>query len=215
MPAARTGAYWTEERLVTAMAAETGNVREVFMSIAKLMAGAAGVAVLAAAAATLAQPAKTLPAATTQHIAAARRIAGTDLPQTTIGELFNILRMGNLVDGSLLPVNPATAGPLGQGTYPPLGPVKVFDNLYVVGSTFVDAWILVTSDGIIQFDAMNNESDAKTIIEPAYAKLGLDPKKIKYIVLTHGHFDHFGGAPYFQKKYGVKVISSREDWDLM
>src|ERR1051326_3898548 len=44
--------------------------------------------------------------------------------------------------------------------------------------------------------------------------VGLDPKQIKYIILTHGHGDHFGGVRYFTTKYpSIRVASA--DWDLM
>ena len=43
----------------------------------------------------------------------------------------------------------------------------------------------------------------------------LDPKNIKYIVVTHGHADHFGGAKYLQEKYGARVLMSAIDWDAI
>jgi len=38
---------------------------------------------------------------------------------------------------------------------------------------------------------------------------------VKYILLGHGHGDHFAGAPYFQEHYGTKVGTSAADWDLI
>ncbi|CCA90016.1 beta-lactamase domain protein (plasmid) [Novosphingobium sp. PP1Y] len=163
----------------------------------------------------VAQEMKALPPDAIAHIEKARHLIGRDLPQTTVGEFFNLLRNSKKTDPKILPANPTTAGPLGKTQYEAVGPVKVFDGVYVVGNAFVDVWIFVTKDGIIQYDAMNNEDDAKNIIEPAYAKLGLDPRNLKYIIISHGHGDHFGGAKYFQQKYGTHVLSSAADWDLM
>ena len=46
-------------------------------------------------------------------------------------------------------------------------------------------------------------------------KLGLDPHDIKYIVITHEHGDHYGGARYLQKTYGAKVVASAIAWQGM
>ena len=42
-------------------------------------------------------------------------------------------------------------------------------------------------------------------------KLGLDPSKIKYVIITHGHADHFGGAAYLQSHFGTHVLVSKAD----
>ena len=47
------------------------------------------------------------------------------------------------------------------------------------------------------------------------AKLGLNPADIKYIVITHGHLDHWGGAKYLQDKYHPHILMGPGDWDLV
>ena len=96
----------------------------------------------------------------------------------------------------------------------PLKPTKVFDDLYCVGSVSVVAWALKTSDGIILIDSMWDDHDAKTIIN-GMESLGLDPSEIKYILLSHGHGDHYGGANYLRNKYGAKVVLTKVDAEFM
>ena len=74
-------------------------------------------------------------------------------------------------------------------------PVKVFDNLYFVGQTEFSAWAVTTSDGIIVLDTIWDYSVEDEIVG-GLAKLGLDPKRIKYAIVSHGHIDHAGGAKY-------------------
>jgi metallo-beta-lactamase class B len=92
---------------------------------------------------------------------------------------------------------------------------KVFDNLYYVGLASVGAWVLQTSEGLILFDALNNAEEAEKFVEGGIVKLGLDPKQIKYLVITHGHGDHFGGVNYIRNKYKPRVLASAADWALM
>ena len=94
-------------------------------------------------------------------------------------------------------------------------PVKIFDNLYYFGFNTVGAWAVPTSQGIILIDTLNSAKDAEEVIEPALKKFGMNPADVKMIILAHAHFDHFGGAPYFQQKYGSKVAMSRIDWDAL
>jgi metallo-beta-lactamase class B len=93
-------------------------------------------------------------------------------------------------------------------------PAKVFDNLYFVGMTEYSSWAVNTSDGIIIIDAIFDYSVEDEIVN-GLTKLGLDPKKIKYVIISHGHTDHAGGAKYLQDHFGARVIMSAADWDLL
>jgi metallo-beta-lactamase class B len=44
---------------------------------------------------------------------------------------------------------------------------------------------------------------------------GADPSTIKYVVVTHAHGDHFGGAQYLADRYGDRVLTAPADWDLL
>ena len=46
-------------------------------------------------------------------------------------------------------------------------------------------------------------------------KVGVDPKSIKYIILSHGHLDHFGGAAKIQEASGARVVAVEEDWKMI
>jgi metallo-beta-lactamase class B len=94
-------------------------------------------------------------------------------------------------------------------------PLKVFDNLYYVGFEQVGTWTLDTGAGLILFDTLNNPKEAEEVLVPGLKQLGLDPANIKYIVLSHGHADHYGGAPYFQEHYNTPVMMTAADWDLI
>lgn len=91
---------------------------------------------------------------------------------------------------------------------------KVFDNLFYIGQADVGAWALKTSGGIILLDALNNEEDGRWIADQMKT-VGLDPRDIKYIIITHEHGDHFGGAPYLKRTYGARLAASQAAWDNM
>ena len=97
---------------------------------------------------------------------------------------------------------------------PDLDPVKLFDNVYAVGNSETAVYALTSSEGIVLLDA-GFENKAESVLVPQLQKLGLDPARVKYILLGHGHADHFGGAKYFQDKYGTKIATTAADWELI
>ena len=95
-----------------------------------------------------------------------------------------------------------------------LSPVKAFDQLYYLGMNTVAAWALVTPAGIIVIDSLDNLDEARDIIVGGLKKAGLDPKRIKYVLVTHGHSDHYGGAKYLADTFHAHVLMSAIDWDF-
>ena len=93
-------------------------------------------------------------------------------------------------------------------------PAQVFDNLYFVGTQDHGAWAVTTSEGIIVIDALYDYA-----VEPAVVnglrKLGLDPEDITYVVISHGHGDHHGGAKHLQDRFGAHIVMGAPDWDLV
>jgi metallo-beta-lactamase class B len=92
-------------------------------------------------------------------------------------------------------------------------PVKVFDNLYYVGEKEYSAWAVTTSDGIIVIDTIWSYSVEDEIVD-GLKKLGFDPAKIKFAIVSHAHIDHIGGAKFLQDTYGTRVAMSAADWDF-
>ena len=93
-------------------------------------------------------------------------------------------------------------------------PVKVFDNLYFLGQTEYSVWALSTSAGVILIDSIFDYSVDDEVVG-GMRKVGLDPATIKYVIVSHGHSDHSGGAKYLQDRFNAKVILGAEDWDLL
>src|SRR5690606_30196712 len=136
----------------------------------------------------LAGTAAAQPAATEQaqaHVDKARELAGDDLMATY--EFFCV---------------PGNARP-NDFSAPPLEPVQLFDNLYALGNSESVVYALTTSEGIVLLDA-GHPGDMENLILPGLQALGLDPGDIRYVLLGHGHVDHYGGAALLQAN-GARV----------
>jgi metallo-beta-lactamase class B len=144
------------------------------------------------------------PAAVAEHVAIATAAAKSDL----LGPL------------ALCKTATPTPGPSFMDNYnaavkdPPLEPMQVMDELYFLGSKWSTAWAIKTPEGIIIVDSMDNAKEGEDYIEGGLRKLGLDPADIKYVIVSHAHGDHYGGANYLKEKFGAHVVMSEIDWKV-
>ena len=94
--------------------------------------------------------------------------------------------------------------------------VKVRDDVYVIqnvnntvaeiGPFGGNVTIYLTNDGVILFDSKNDRMHDDIVAKVR----SLTDKPIKYVVLTHNHADHAGGAAKMAA-IGATVMISRED----
>ena len=143
------------------------------------------------------------------HRAAARAAAGDD----HLGLLETVCRVPQPI-----PVR-ATDTPRPPRVVPSeeewhIEPFQVFDNLYFVGTQDHGAWAVTTSEGIILIDALYDYAVEAAVVD-GLRTLGLDPEEIAYVIISHGHGDHHGGAKHLQDHFGARVVMGGPDWDLV
>ncbi|KAJ4319806.1 hypothetical protein N0V84_006187 [Fusarium piperis] len=91
-------------------------------------------------------------------------------------------------------------------------PARAFDSLFFVGYSFASSWAIDTGDGVILIDALNNAEEAEKVIIPGLNAFGYTARDIKALVITHEHFDHYGGAAWFQDTFNAPVYASSAAW---
>jgi metallo-beta-lactamase class B len=146
------------------------------------------------------------------EVAKARAMAGEDeylltLQRLQTNDFDDTYTIVQTPGANVFPV-PATSTPGVQASgrkEVPAEPTKVFDNVYYVGGMEVGGWLIDTGDGYIMLDS-SYDYGYEEILIPGMRKLGLDPSKVKYILITHAGPDHVGATKKFQDNFGTKII---------
>jgi metallo-beta-lactamase class B len=146
-------------------------------------------------------PAQSQEALAREHFEAARKAAGTEW--TTAANYFS------MTADEVRPSLPSSGGAV------PVEPMQVFDNLYLVGTTKVAVWTIRTTEGIVLIDAGGESGGRAEVLLAGMNKLGLDPRNIRYVLIAHGHEDHFAGSKLLQDRFGARVGMSAADWDFV
>jgi len=166
------------------------------------------------------------------HVATARSAAGLDFGNTFMNLCLQGAAGGGRAAGTAAGAGRAGAGAAapGRAAAPPAAgraaaapqtpdranwyapPFKVFDNLSWLGTRQHSSWALQTSAGLIILDTNFAWATEPEIIN-GLTTLGLNPRDIKYVVISHAHGDHDQGAAELQKRFGAKVVMGAPDWE--
>ena len=77
--------------------------------------------------------------------------------------------------------------------------IKITDGIYRLKVPFEELYtsvfLVVFNGGRALVDCATTSEDVDGYIFPALEKMGISPKEVEYIVITHGHGDHAGGLP--------------------
>lgn len=93
-----------------------------------------------------------------------------------------------------------------------LQPFKIADNLYSVGSYGGSSHIIDTGEGLIMLDSGYPQTLYQVLFN--MQKMGLEPQNIKYIIHSHGHYDHLGATKALIELTGAKTFIGAPDKDL-
>jgi metallo-beta-lactamase class B len=118
---------------------------------------------------------------------------------------------GSIAAAALLAAGPATmaehqASCAGKdGWSDPAPPVKIFGNVYNVGTCGIVSLLITSKNGHILLDAATAEA-APSIAENI-ERLGFKLSDVKLIGGSHEHFDHIGGVAELQRRTGATVMA--------
>ena len=159
-----------------------------------------------------AQNARPAPDSIEAHLAAGKNAAGGRDDTPDFYGLVTAICVAPLNAPPRADAPAPTINPNRKSAY--LEPKKAFDDLYWMGTPSRSTWALTTSDGIILYDTQG-VYDADDIIVGGLKKLGLNPARVKYVIISHAHLNEVGGAKLMQERYGAHIVMGSGDWDLV
>jgi metallo-beta-lactamase class B len=127
------------------------------------------------------------------------RIAASALALLTLGTVEPVRRPGASVDI-------AAACGTREGWSDPAPPAHIHGKTWYVGTCGITVVLIETKAGLVLIDT--GPAEAAPHVLANIKALGFDPKAIKWLLMTHEHFDHVGGMAVIQKATGAKLLVS-------
>jgi metallo-beta-lactamase class B len=93
-----------------------------------------------------------------------------------------------------------------DGWSDPAPPAKIHGKSWYVGTCGITVVLIETSAGLVLIDT--GPEDAAPHVLASIKALGFDLRQIKWLLMTHEHFDHVGGMAAIQKATGGKLAVS-------
>lgn len=90
-------------------------------------------------------------------------------------------------------------------------PIRICEGVYFVGAHCGSSHLIDTGEGLILLDSGYPQTLYQVIAN--MQKLGFDYRDIKYIVHSHGHYDHLGGTKALVELTGAKTFLGEADRD--
>lgn len=91
-------------------------------------------------------------------------------------------------------------------------PFQIYGNVWYVGDSWVCVHLIDTGDGLLLIDSGN--CGATAMLVNAIWEAGFRPADVKWIIHSHGHVDHVGGANFFKKMFGTKLYLGAPDAEM-
>ena len=90
-------------------------------------------------------------------------------------------------------------------------PSKVWQSVYRIGKVGDDfdccVYVIDAQSELVLVDAGTCGSFGELVDD--LEKLGLEPNRVRSIIVTHSHFDHIGSLAEFKEKYDTRVLAHK------
>lgn len=91
-----------------------------------------------------------------------------------------------------------------DGWSDPAPPAHIHGSSWYVGTCGITVVLIETRAGLVLIDT--GPADAAPHVLASIKALGFDPRRIKWLAMTHEHFDHVGGMAAIQKATGARLV---------
>ena len=91
----------------------------------------------------------------------------------------------------------------------PTAPFHIVGNIWYVGSEGLAAYLIKTPAGAILIDATMAENVPAILRN--IRSIGVSPRDVRYLLVSHAHFDHAAGDAAMVKATGAKVVAGVGD----
>lgn len=92
-----------------------------------------------------------------------------------------------------------------DGWADPAPPARVHGNTYYVGTCGITSLLVETPAGLVLLDG--GVPQAANLVLDNVRKLGFNPRLIRWILVSHEHYDHAGAIAEIQRQTGARVVA--------
>lgn len=100
-----------------------------------------------------------------------------------------------------------------DGWSDPAPPAKIHGRSWYVGTCGITVVLVETGAGLVLIDT--GPEDAAPHVLANIKALGFDPRQVRWLLMTHEHFDHVGGMAAIQQATGAQLVVSPGAADAM
>jgi metallo-beta-lactamase class B len=93
-----------------------------------------------------------------------------------------------------------------DGWSDPAPPVRIYGNVYDIGTCGITVLLITGPRGHVVIDAATAEAVPSIIGN--IRKLGFRPQDVKLLLMSHSHIDHAGGLAALRRATGAKLLTS-------
>ncbi len=92
-------------------------------------------------------------------------------------------------------------------------PARVFGSTYYVGTCGITVLLVETPAGLVLIDG--GVPEAAELVLANVRKLGFSPRLIRWILVSHEHYDHAGALAEIQRQTGARVVAGPNQANML